>query len=870
MTIGSRTWVRTLWASPTARTLGLTLAVVGVAGAALPSLAAAPIAGQPFALPWWVMAIAFASSEAGVFHLEIYRDAHSFSFSEVPLIVALFFCSPMTLVVGRLLGETISLLVQERLAPLKLALNLSTFLAECVAAFMVFHLVAGNQNPLHATTWLAAFLAVAAADLVSILTVSLAIMWHGGHPRWQHLAIAGAVTLVINTSLALVASILLWVNPAAAALLLVLGVVLVCAYRGYARLVQRYSSLHLLYDFTRMVSDSVKAEAVMEAMLGQARRLLRATTAEIMLVEPGNRTLRWRMDDSEIVVASGALTDDEDGTAALRAAVIEQGEPRLIPRSSKTDADHLALARLAVRDCIIAPLRSPSGALGTILVANRLGEVSTFDKADLKLFETLANHAAVALENGRLIDQLRQEAAEREHEAFHDSLTGLPNRAMFHQRVAEAIARGHAGQRLAVMLMDLDRFKDVNDTLGHHSGDLLLCEVASRLRGAGLRDATIARLGGDEFAILAGTVRTDADLEAVAYRVSNTFAEPVVIDDLALEVRGSIGIALWPEHGLDPSTLLKRADVAMYWAKAAEDPVAVYDAGRDHNTPRRLSLAGELRQAIDENRLVVHFQPKANVSDGKVIGAEALVRWNHPVHGFVSPEEFIPLAETTGGIHSLTSFVLREALQQCRRWQDANHNIGVAVNLAVRNLRDGGLPDEIAALLAETGIAARNLTLEITESSIMRDTKRSTRILDELSELGVELAIDDFGTGYSSLSYLQQLPVHEIKIDKSFVLSLATSPNDATIVRSIIELGHNLNLGVVAEGVENGPTWDRLRAMQCDTLQGYFLSRPMPADQMMEWLETRRGRAIAVGSRRFVRDNADPVDVLTEVTTPLG
>ncbi len=868
MKIGNRTRVRSLLASPTARTIGLTVAIVGAAGAALPSLTAAPIAGQPFTIPWWIIAIAFAITETVVFHLEIYREAHSFSFSEIPLIIALFFCSPLTLVVGRLVGEAVAL-SRTRQPPLKVSLNLATFFAECVAAVAVFQWVGGGVNPLHPSAWLAAFMAIGVADLVSILTVSLAIMWHGGRPRWQHLAIAGVVTLVANSAMALVAANLLWVSPWATGLLLVLAAVLVAAYRGYSRLVQRYSSLHLLYDFTRMVSDSVKAEAVMEAMLGQARRLLRATTAEIMLVEPGNRILRWRMDESEIVVVGGALDDGEDDTARLLGDVIRRGEPRLIPRASKVDSDQEALARLAVRDCIVAPLRSPSGPLGTILVANRLGEVSTFDKADLKLFETLANHAAVALENGRLINQLRHEAAEREHEAFHDSLTGLPNRALFHQRVAEAIAKARPGDRVAIMLMDLDRFKDVNDTLGHHSGDLLLCEVASRLTGAGLQDATIARLGGDEFAILAGAVHGDGDVEAVAHRVSATFGEPVVIDDLALEVQGSIGIALWPEHGLDPSTLLKRADVAMYWAKAAEDPVAVYDAGRDHNTPRRLSLAGELRQAIDEGRLVVHFQPKANVGDGKVVGAEALVRWNHPVHGFVSPEEFIPLAETTGGIHSLTSFVLREALQECRRWQEANHRIGVAVNLAVRNLRDGGLPDEIAAALAETGIAAKNLTLEITESSIMRDTKRSTRILDELAELGVELAIDDFGTGYSSLSYLQQLPVHEIKIDKSFVLSLATNPNDATIVRSIIELGHNLNLGVVAEGVENGATWDRLRAMRCDTLQGYFLSRPMPADQLMEWLDTRPGRPIPIGSRRFVRDNIDPVGLVSEVS-PLG
>src|SRR5439155_9533151 len=334
---------------------------------------------------------------------------------------------------------------------------------------------------------------------------------HGGEPRWEQLATAGGITLVANTSLALIAAVLLWVSPLATGLLGVLALILCAAYRGYAALDQRYSSLQLLYDFTRMVNDSVRAEAVMEAMLDQACRLLRATTAEITLYDPAGVPLQWRMgEDQALQLAPSPVGDD---SAAFLADVLRVGESRVVPRDSKSASDRADAERLGVRDCIVAPLRTQQGMLGTILVANRLGEVSTFDESDRRLFQTLANHAAVALENGRLIDQLRQEAAEREHEAFHDSLTGLPNRALLRHRLADAIANADGRSRVAVMLMDLDRFKDVNDTLGHHSGDLLLQQISDRLTAIGLPGTTIARLGGDEFAILLPDVANAAAAE---------------------------------------------------------------------------------------------------------------------------------------------------------------------------------------------------------------------------------------------------------------------------------------------------------------------------------------------------------------------
>jgi diguanylate cyclase (GGDEF)-like protein len=826
--------------SPTTRTASLTAVLTLAAALPLPALLASiPGDRTPTTIPWWVLAACFAATEIFVFHLEIYHEAHSFSFSEVPLVAALFLAGPEALIVGRLVGELVALTVHERQPPLKLALNLATFFAECTVALAVFHALTGDASPLHPGTWLAVFVAVTAADILSVLAVSLAIVWHGGRPRWQHLAMAGGVTLTANTSLALVATILLWVTPMATGLLVLLTIVLFCAYRGYAALAQRYSSLQLLYDFTRMVTDPVRAEAVVEAMLGQARRLLRATTAEMMLVE-GDVVRRWRMDEDDLLVVPAR--DDEVGAELL--GVATHPDARLIPRDC-SDPDDAALAeRLGARDCMLAPLRSQRGVLGTIVVANRLGEVSTFDAADLRLFETLANHAAVALENGRLISQLRREAADREHEALHDPLTGLPNRGLFRQRLAETIRSTKRGEHAAVMLMDLDRFKEVNDTLGHHSGDLLLQQISVRLRSVGLPNATIARLGGDEFAILLPGVTQKVAVGA-ARQVRDSLEEPFLLDELVLDVRASIGIALWPMHGDDPSALLKAADVAMYAAKHSEAGVQTYRPDDDHHSPRRLALASDLRRSIDAGELLVYHQPKAELGDGRVVATEALVRWRHPVHGFVSPEEFIPLAETTGGIHPLATFVLRTALEHCADWRTRGHNFGVAVNLAVRNLRDAALPSEIARLLDETGVPPRELTLEITESSVMKDTKHGAHILGELAEIGVRLSIDDFGTGYSSLSYLQRLPVDEIKIDKSFVLALATDPGAATIVRSIIELSHNLGLRVVAEGVENGASWDRLRAMGCDFAQGYYLSPPVPEPDFMRWLADHEAPSVA-------------------------
>ena len=425
-------------------------------------------------------------------------------------------------------------------------------------------------------------------------------------------------------------------------------------------------------------------------------------------------------------------------------------------------------------------------------------------------------------------------------QAFTDQLTGLPNRALLRDRAQQALRlAGRQGLTAALLLLDLDRFKEVNDTLGHHHGDLLLQQVAERLHGSLRGSDTVARLGGDEFAVLLPQIASVEEATAVADKLSAAIEAPFTLDGLTLDVDASIGVAVYPDHASDANELLQRADVAMYAAKATHAGYTVYDPYMDQHNPRRLSLLGQLRRALAAGELVVHYQPKADVRSGRILGVEALVRWQHPEHGLLGPGEFVPLAETTGLIRPLTAHVLDAALRQCRAWRDAGRALSVAVNLSTRCLLDLTLPDQITALLEDTAVAPERLVLEITESSIMTDPTRALEILNRLHALGVQLAIDDFGTGYSSMAYLKSLPVDELKVDRSFVQHLRHNLSDAVIVRSTVDLGHNLGLRVVAEGVEDQATWQELATLGCDSVQGYYLARPMPAAELAAWLATQ-------------------------------
>src|SRR3954447_5905553 len=451
-----------------------------------------------------------------------------------------------------------------------------------------------------------------------------------------------------------------------------------------------------------------------------------------------------------------------------------------------------------------------------------------------------------------------REAIAKEHQALHDALTGLPNRELFRDRIDQTIRTSRRnGETAVVMIMDLDHFKEINDTLGHHMGDALLQEVSSRLRAA-LRDSdTVARLGGDEFGVLLPSVSHAEDAAAVAQQLLADLREPFVLDGMRLEIDASIGLALHPRHGEDNETLQQRADIAMYSAKQAGRGYALFEPELDRHSPRRLALAGGLRSAINEGQIRLYYQPKAELHTGRIMGVEALARWDHPEFGIVGPSEFVPIAEQTGLITPLTSFVLDAAIRQVRDWKAAGLELSVAVNLSARSFLDTQLAVEIPRLLNRWGVDAELLELEITESMLMTEPTGAEAPLPRLSETGLTLSVDDFGTGYSSLANLKRLPVDVIKIDKSFVMEMAVDASDAVIVRSTIDLAHNLGLRVVAEGVESEDAWRQLEALGCDYAQGFYLSRPLPAEAATRMIRERAaGREVVVPTLRVVHGMA--------------
>src|SRR6266542_2770719 len=443
----------------------------------------------------------------------------------------------------------------------------------------------------------------------------------------------------------------------------------------------------------------------------------------------------------------------------------------------------------------------------------------------------------VSLENASLVRRLEDSLADlgemnrlNEHQALHDSLTGLPNRTLFLDRVAHAVRAAHReGHGLGLLLIDLDRFKEINDTLGHHHCDQLLQQIGQRLCDALRESDTIARLGGDEFGVLVHNLTDRATAANVANRIGEALERPFVVEELMLDVEASIGISLYPDHGKNAEALIQRAYLAMYAAKAGNQGFQVYAAKYDQRSRTRLSLLGQLRRAIEEGQLVLHYQPKVALETGRVIGVEGLLRWQLPNRTLIPPDEFIPFAEHTGLIRPLTLFGLDTALRQASEWERDGQALAIAVNLSARNVVDPQLPQDVSDLLAKWNVPPDRLELEITESALVGEPLRAMSVLTRLSEMGVALSLDDFGTGYSSLASLKRLPVDEIKIDRSFVVNMAAVESDAVIVKSTIDLGHNLGLQVVAEGV--------------------YLSRPIPGPEILRWCNREHGGVATVAEK---------------------
>jgi diguanylate cyclase (GGDEF)-like protein len=452
----------------------------------------------------------------------------------------------------------------------------------------------------------------------------------------------------------------------------------------------------------------------------------------------------------------------------------------------------------------------------------------------------------IAYQAGAMIfdqtQELRNKAEEMTRQASyvttHDSLTDLPNRALFYDRVSQAIASAnHQDIKLSILLIEIENFKDVYDTLGRNSSDLILKQITTRLQSVVLDPGSVAKIDGNVFSILLAEIDDFVEAEYLAQAIQKAMEQSFIVERLQFAVHSNVGIVHFPNHGEDVDSLVQRAGVALYMARSSNNGFSTYEPSFDKHSPKRLTLMCELRNAIARDQLELYYQPKVTIQDCKLFGAEALVRWNHPKHGFISPEEFIPMAERTRTIKTLTLWVLKKAFQHCADWHKQGLEIKISVNLSAKDLLDPNLPDIIAGVTASSGIKPEWIILEITESSIMTDPERALNVIERLNKMGFELAVDDFGTGYSSLAYLKKMPLTELKIDKSFVLDINKSDNDAIIVKATINLAHNLGLQVTAEGVENEQILNRIKQYGCDIAQGYYFSKPLCVTDFNDWMK---------------------------------
>lgn len=800
---------------------------------------------HPLPLPWWVLAAMFGFVEVFVVQFDVREDTVSFSLSEIPLVLGLFFADPANLILGQLAGAAAALTLHRRQKTIKLAFNLSLLALQACLALLLFHPIVSLGDPLGPSGWAAALLVTHSLDVLSSVAVALAISLNEGkHMVLQGLLGVGTAITFANTGLALLGVIVVWTHPASSWLLLVAAAIVFLALHAHGSLRRTHNKLQVLYESSRAVETATEIESMLLTILSRARDMLRAEMAEITLFgalpgEPSTRVTLGPQDHWEphqIVHL--------DPTQGVWARVVAEERGVLLPRPIRSERLRAHFGADGIRDAIVVPLRAEAGVIGTMLVANRLGDLATFDEEDLNLLETVARHTTSSLEMGRLLERLRQEAATNEHLALHDSLTGLPNRVWFLQRLNEAIEEaGNDGSLLATILMDLDRFKEVNDTLGHHNGDELLTEMGRRLRVL-LPDHPVARLGGDEFAILLSGIPDAQTALHGAKEIVRAVEAPFEVQGLRIDVRASAGISVFPIDGEDASTLLQRADVAMYLAKEARTDCEPYAPDKDPYSPTRLALIGELRTAVEKKDVFLVYQPQVDLRSGALVGVEALARWEHPRRGLIPPGEFIPIAEHSGIIKQLTLLALETALSERESTLSRElSNVMVSVNLSARMLQDEAFPDDVTRLLDHYRVPFGGLCLELTESSIMADPDHSRIMLTRLAEAGVRLSIDDFGTGYSSLSYLSRLPLDEIKIDRSFVNRMSQDARDASIVESTVGLGHALGLTVVAEGIEDETTMSLLARLGCDVAQGYHIGMPMHPAKLKEWFADREGAA---------------------------
>jgi diguanylate cyclase (GGDEF)-like protein len=797
----------------------------------------------PGRIPWLALAPVFYLAESYVIHIHFRRQAHTVSLNEVGLVSGLFLVEPGGLLAAMVIGSAAALGLRRRQPPVKLAWNLAQFGFTTSVAIVVFSTVSRLGDASGPAGWVAAILATSVASLAGIVLVTIAIAVAEHELELSELpttTVLSVVATVATTSLALVALVIVDLKPFAIVLLIVPSVIVFVAFRAYVVQRRRHEHLEFLYQSMQTTQSAPEFGLAIGQLLIAVRRLVRAEYAEILLfpteTDAGLRSTINAL--GEIQTQSG----DATACADLVALAGEEGKAVLVPVGRSAHPLDGFLAERGLPDAMITVLRGDDGPFGVLVAGDRAGDIGSFTEDDRALLETFSGHASVLLQNGRLersLVEVTQLKEQLHHQAFHDALTGLPNRALFAECVEAALVRTpEPGRRPALLFVDLDDFKAVNDACGHAVGDALLVEVAQRVTACLRPGDTPARLGGDEFAALLESA-TEHEARTVGERILGEFERPFEIDGRELRVHASVGIAP-ATRGMAGSELIRNADVAMYTAKAqGKHRAADYEPSMHLRVRRRHELALELERAIERSEIEVAYQPIVSLEGGGVVAFEALARWHHPYRGVLMPAEFIRVADEIGLMVEIGTLVLAKACRRAAAWQQAfpeHANTGVTVNLSPTELADPHLHDLLRRTLLETCLAPEHLTLEITESSAMREADLAVARLHGLRDLGVKLALDDFGTGHSSLARLDEIPVHMLKIAKPFVDRLASGTRDASLVGGFLQLARAMSLTPVAEGIEHPVQARRLLELGCGLGQGFLFARPIAEPGLDQYL----------------------------------
>jgi diguanylate cyclase (GGDEF)-like protein len=773
-------------------------------------------------------AVALTAAYFAMPNVVVRRQSISVAVTEIPMVLALYFLPPAMVIVVATIAAGVSLM-RARVGQSKVWFNV----AKSAAGASVALLVIAPFRPwtdVGPATWAILFAAVMASTVLTYGAIAAVIAVLQGRRAGQEAlrsSLAGHISAAINVAIGLVFLLALDKTPWAAILLGVLVLALSLVLRSFTEFFRQHRTLADVYELTLAIREQGTG-GLPDVLLGRVRALMRSEYATLWLPAQGRHPellLTARVDDD-------GLLDISPTPNEVRERVVTGQHAMGVGAQFDATADlRPALRAAGVKDVIVVPLRSGQATIGSLEVANRLGDILTFRPADVQVLETIAAHAAVAVENSRLVDRLR-------YDAYHDRLTALPNRRRVTDALAESVKVRAPGEVVALMLFDVDGMRDVNESMGHAAGDKLLAEVAERLRGIAGPGALVGRIGGDEFVVTLRAESTEASVQ-LATQMREQLRGPMTVGSLTLDVDTAVGIAIHPDHSDDPETLLRRAELATNAAKVVPYGVQLFHPALESRAVRRLGLAADLRRALDSGQLDVYFQPKVTIRDRHLVGVECLARWQHPAHGEVAPEDFVAVAEHTGQLHRLTEVVLAEGLRRCRQWADADRPLSIAVNLSARTLLDARFPDLVHQMLKQYRVPAGQVTFEISEPGMLGDIERALPTMFRLRDLGVRLSVDDFGTGASSLSYLRQLPVHEVKIDDSFVQGMATDSGDLAIVRAVISLSREFGLTAVAEGVESELTLDLLEELGCEIGQGYLFSRPLPYERLEAWFSAQ-------------------------------